>query len=50
METTSIVLVLVLAYGAFIGYCLGRAQGYYAGANMARDIYRSKITSNPTLL
>jgi ABC-type dipeptide/oligopeptide/nickel transport system permease subunit len=50
METNQIIVLAVLAYGVFIGYCLGRAQGYYAGANVARDIYRTKIKNNPTLL
>jgi hypothetical protein len=44
------ILLVVLAYGAFLGYCLGRAQGYYRGANTARDIYRTTIKNNPTLL
>jgi hypothetical protein len=40
METNQIiVLVLVLGYGAFLGYCAGRAHGYSKGADMARDIY-----------
>jgi ABC-type dipeptide/oligopeptide/nickel transport system permease subunit len=42
METTTIVALVALAYGAFLGYCLGRAQGYYKGADMAVEIYRSK--------
>jgi hypothetical protein len=41
METNQIIaLVAVLAYGVFIGYCLGRARGYYKGAEMAQEIYR----------
>jgi len=40
MESTTIIALVALAYGAFLGYCLGRAQGYYAGANMAESIYR----------
>jgi hypothetical protein len=40
MESTTIVVLLALAYGAFLGYCLGRAQGHYAGARMAESIYR----------
>jgi len=41
METNQIiVLVAVLGYGMFIGYCLGRARGYYKGAEMAESIYR----------
>ena len=40
MESPIIVVLLALAYGAFIGYCLGRAQGYSKGADMARAFYR----------
>jgi hypothetical protein len=41
METNQIiVLVVVLAYGVFLGYCAGRAHGYSKGADMAANIYR----------
>jgi ABC-type dipeptide/oligopeptide/nickel transport system permease subunit len=40
METTTIVALVAVAYGAFLGYCLGRARGYYKGAEMAQEIYR----------
>ena len=40
MESTIIIALVSLAYGLFLGYCIGRAQGYYAGANMAESIYR----------
>jgi hypothetical protein len=40
METTTMMILVALAYGAFLGYCLGRAQGYYKGAQMAETIYR----------
>jgi hypothetical protein len=40
MESTTIVALLALAYGVFIGYCAGRAQGYTKGAEMAVKIYR----------
>jgi hypothetical protein len=41
METNQImVLLAVLGYGVFIGYCIGRARGYYKGAEMAQEIYR----------
>jgi hypothetical protein len=36
----TILILIALAYGAFLGYCLGRAQGYYKGAEMAQSIYR----------
>ena len=36
----TITIIAVLAYGAFLGYCLGRAHGYYKGAAMAESIYR----------
>lgn len=35
----TLVLLAVLAYGAFLGYCLGRAQGYYKGADMVVKLY-----------
>ena len=40
METNTMVILAVLAYGMFLGYCFGRAQGYYKGAEMAQEIYR----------
>ena len=40
MESNTIIVLIALAYGAFMGYCLGRAQGYYKGARMAESIYR----------
>ena len=40
MESTISIALVALAYGLFLGYCIGRAQGYYAGANMAESIYR----------
>jgi len=40
MESTTIIVFMALAYGAFLGYCLGRYQGYQNGANMAESIYR----------
>jgi hypothetical protein len=40
MESNTIIVLVALAYGAFMGYCLGRAQGHYAGAKMAESIYR----------
>jgi hypothetical protein len=40
MESNTIIILVALAYGAFIGYCLGRAQGYYKGAKMAESIYQ----------
>jgi len=40
MESNTIIVLIALAYGAFMGYCLGRARGYYKGAQMAESIYR----------
>lgn len=37
---TAIGIVAVLAYGMFLGYCLGGAHGYSKGADMAANIYR----------
>ena len=38
----SLVLVGVLLYGAFLGYCAGRAKGYSEGADMVKEIYGRK--------
>jgi hypothetical protein len=40
METNTIITLVALAYGLFLGYCAGRAHGYSQGAEMARAIYR----------
>jgi hypothetical protein len=36
----SLILVGVLLYGAFLGYCFGRAKGYDEGSKMVLEIYR----------
>jgi hypothetical protein len=36
----SIIIVAVLLYGAFLGYCVGRAKGYDEGSKMVLEIYR----------
>lgn len=38
----SLVIVAVLAYGMFVGYCVGCAQGYSKGAVMVRELYNRK--------
>ena len=40
METNTIIVLVALAYGLFLGYCAGRAVGYSQGADMVREIYR----------
>ena len=40
MESTTIMVLIALAYGAFLGYCLGRYQGYQNAADVVREIYR----------
>lgn len=41
MESNLIIIVsMALAYGAFLGYCLGRYQGYQNAADVVREIYR----------
>lgn len=41
METNQIiVVVLVLGYGLFLGYCAGRAHGYRKGADTIVEMYR----------
>jgi hypothetical protein len=36
----SIIIVAVMLYGAFLGYCVGRAKGYDEGSKMVLEIYR----------
>jgi hypothetical protein len=40
METNTILILIAMAYGAFLGYCAGRAKGYDEGSKMAQSIYR----------
>ena len=40
METTTMMILAALAYGLFLGYCFGRAQGYSKGADMVERMYR----------
>ena len=40
MESNTILILIALAYGVFMGYCLGMSQGYTKGADMAVKIYR----------
>ena len=40
MDSNIIITLIVLAYGAFLGYCLGRSHGYKEGADMAVKIYQ----------
>ena len=40
MESNTILIVISLAYGAFLGYCYGMSRGYSKGADMAVKIYR----------
>jgi hypothetical protein len=40
MESNTILILIALAYGAFMGYCLGMSRGYSKGADMAVRIYR----------
>ena len=42
MDTNILMLVATLAYGAFLGYCVGRAHGYSKGADMVKEIYSRK--------
>jgi hypothetical protein len=35
-----LVIVAVLLYGVFLGYCMGRAKGYDEGSKMVLEIYR----------
>jgi len=36
----SMIIVAVMLYGAFLGYCMGRAKGYDEGSKMVLEIYR----------
>lgn len=40
MDSNTIVVLIALVYGAFLGYCLGRYHGYTKGADMVLGIYR----------
>ena len=40
MESTTVIALIALAYGLFLGYCAGRARGYDEGSKMVLDIYR----------
>jgi membrane protein DedA with SNARE-associated domain len=40
MDSTTIIVLAALVYGAFLGYCLGRYQGYKNGADIVREFYR----------
>ena len=40
MESNTIIVLIALAYGAFLGYCAGRAQGCSKGADFAAKFYR----------
>ena len=38
----ALMVVAVMAYGVFLGYCAGRARGYSEGADMVKEIYGRK--------
>jgi hypothetical protein len=38
----ALMIVAVMAYGVFLGYCAGRAKGYSEGADMVKEIYGRK--------
>jgi hypothetical protein len=40
MDTSSMILVVVMLYVAFIGYFFGLAKGYDEGSKMVLEIYR----------
>jgi hypothetical protein len=40
MDSNTVLIVIALAYGAFMGYCLGMSRGYSHGAKMVQEIYR----------
>jgi hypothetical protein len=40
MESNTMIILAVLAYGIFLGYCFGRAKGYDEGSKMVLEIYR----------
>jgi hypothetical protein len=40
-EIIDVLMVLaIMAYGIFLGYCAGRAKGYNEGSKMVLEIYR----------
>ena len=38
----ALMIVAVMAYGVFLGYCAGRARGYSEGADMVQKVYGRK--------
>jgi len=40
MESNTIMVLIAVAYGAFLGYCFGRYQGHAKSANFIARIYR----------
>ena len=38
----ALMIVAVMCYGIFLGYCAGRARGYSEGADMVKEIYGRK--------
>ena len=40
MDSNTALILVMFAYGAFLGYCLGRAKGYDEGDKMVREVYR----------
>jgi hypothetical protein len=36
------IIVAVMLYGAFLGYCFGRAKGYDEGSKMVMEVYGRK--------
>ena len=42
-ETIDVLMILaILGYGIFMGYCAGSARGYEKGADMVKEIYGRK--------
>ena len=42
-ETIDVLMIVaILGYGVFLGYCAGRAKGYEEGADMVKEVYGRK--------
>ena len=48
MESNTVLILIALTYGLFLGYCLGRAHGYSQGAKMARAIFTDSVNKRLT--
>jgi hypothetical protein len=46
IDTNILMLLLVLCYGAFLGYCFGCARGYDEGSKVVMRFYKQNSVDN----